>query len=434
MTSIRIRSLQALDLQSIPLPNGTEVSSLVARTSLDGARRVPQGAVGRVASIEGDTVLVKVVGVGSVAYARDEIAPRRVGQVRFALEREAAEKALRETVLLDATVGSRAWGLANADSDTDLRGVFLLPFRWTAGLAPPPDTLLSQDGSSVHWEHRKAIDQLLRADPNTLEMLYVPEVRVRDPLGAQLVAHRDAFVSDEIYGTFGRYALSQARKLAQNARLAEHRALTTGWLRDDPALTLDATAARLAREASLALPEPEAIARCKQYLKQLCRSMHDQGLLASADFAALVSFSKTASAQFDLPRELRPKNAYNLLRLLACATQWLRTGRPLITVEGALRTRLLEIKSGQVAIAQSLAWAEAMGAELEDARARSVLPRRPDLRVAEALAREARTEAARRHFASVSGVFGPDGPPPPTPQFEQDAEPALDAALATDTP
>ena len=65
------------------------------------------------------------------------------------------------------------------------------------------------------------------------------EPRTVDPIGEPLVAARTAFLSHEIYGSFGRYALSQLDRLEHNQRLAEHRATVIGWLRDDPSLSLD---------------------------------------------------------------------------------------------------------------------------------------------------------------------------------------------------
>lgn len=424
MTSLRIRNLENLDPHAIPLPNGTEVTTGVDRHTLDGARLVPQGAMGRVVSTSPEGITVFLVGIGEARFARDELTPRKIGQVRYALAREHNELALRPCVVLEATVGSRAWGLAHEGSDTDLRGVFVLPYPWTIGLGEPVGTLQSADGSATWWEYDKAIRQLLRADPNTLEMLWVPEVRALDPLGEALLQNRDAFVSGEIYGTFGRYALSQAKKLAQSARLAEHRAVVLGWLREDPSRDLDAVARLLAEKTDRGTAD--AVPRCKQYIKQLYRSMHDQGLLPAAEFAALAAFARDHAMDFDLPRELRPKNAYNLLRLVACAAQWLRTGEALIRVEGELRERLLAIKRGEVALETSLAWTEAMSEELEDARNRSVLPKRPDVQRADALLRAAREESARRWFAGAPGPWGSDAPAPPGVQHEQEIpEPAV---------
>ena len=242
---LRLRNLEQLDARAVPLPHGTEIFTRVDR--IVGERRVPQGSVGRVTKVDGDDLDVTIVGVGVVRYARGELSARRVGQVLFAQRRADAWDALRPCVVLDTTVGSRAWGLADADSDEDHRGVFALPFTWTQGLVAPPEDLVSADGSATYWAAGKAIRQALRADPNTLEMLFVPGAKPLDPIGEWLLAERDAFVSVEIYGTFGRYALGQLRRLEQGLRLAEHRAVVLEWLHDDPTLTLDAVAEKLAK-------------------------------------------------------------------------------------------------------------------------------------------------------------------------------------------
>jgi hypothetical protein len=409
---LRLRNLEQLDARAVPLPHGTEVVTRVDR--IVGERRVPQGSVGRVTRADGDDLEVTVVGVGVLRYARDEVSPRRIGQALFAHRRADAWEALRPCIVLEATVGSHAWGLANEDSDVDRRGVFALPFTWTQGLVSPPEDLVSADGSATYWAAGKAIRQALRADPNTLEMLFLPSAQPRDPIGEWILSEREAFVSVEIYGTFGRYALGQLRRLEQGLRLAEHRAIVLEWLRDDPAMTLDAVAERLATVSTRAMPsEADRVHQAKQYVKQLYRSLADQGLLDASEFAALVRFARDKAAEFELPRELRPKNAYNLVRLLATATRWLREGTPTFAVEGALRDRLLAIKNGQVSLDDVLAEAEAMAPELERARDASTLPTRPDVARADALLRRIGEEVARRWASGSSGPLGRDAPAPP---------------------
>lgn len=396
----------------MPLPHGTEVVTRVDRIA--GERRVPQGTVGRVTRADGDNLEVTVVGVGVLRYARDEVSPRRIGQALYAHRRADAWEALQPCIVLETTVGSHAWGLADEHSDMDQRGVFALPFMWSQGLVAPPEDLVSADGSATYWCAGKAVRQALRADPNTLEMLFLPGAQPRDPIGEWLLAERDAFVSAEIYGTFGRYALGQLRRLEQGLRLAEHRAVILEWLRDDPAMTLDAVAERLAKVSTRSMPsEADRVHQAKQYVKQLYRSLADQGLLEASEFAALVTFARDKAAEFDLPRELRPKNAYNLVRLLATATRWLREGTPTFAVEGPLRDRLLGIKGGQVSLDDVLAEAEAMAPELERARDASALPRRPDVARADALLRRIGQEVARRWASGASGPFGRDAPESP---------------------
>ncbi len=230
---------------------------------------------------------------------------------------------------------------------------------------------MSADGSVTYWAAGKAIRQALRADPNTLEMLFLPSARPLDAIGEWILAERDAFVSIEIYGTFGRYALGQLRRLEQGLRLAEHRAVVLEWLRDDPSLTLDAVAEKLARVSTRAMPsEADRVHQAKQYVKQLYRSLADQGVIDANEFAALARFARDKSADFDLPRELRPKNAYNLVRLLATGARWLREGTPTFVAESDLRARLLAIKNGAVALDDVLAEAEAMAPEARTRSAR----------------------------------------------------------------
>ena len=219
----------------------------------------------------------------------------------------------------------------------------------------------------------------------------------------------------EIYGTFGRYALERLRRLEQGLRLAgRHRTVVLEWLRADPTLTLDAVAAKLATVSTRALPsEADRLHQAKQYIKQLYRSLADQGVLEANEFSALVRFARGKSADFAHPRELRPKNAYNLVRLLATATRWLREGAPVFEAEGALRERLVAIKKGEVALAEVLAEAEAMAPDLERAKDESRLPKRPDVVRADALLRRIGEELARRWVTADPGPFGSTAPAPP---------------------
>lgn len=409
---LRIRHLTNLDPQAVALPHGTEVVTRVDRVV--GERRVPQGTVGRIVKIDGEMLDVVVVGVGTLRYARRELSPRRVGQVLYAQRRERAWDALLPCVVLDATVGSKAWGLATDTSDDDRRGVFAHPLPWTLGLVAPPEDLVREDGSATYWAAGKAIRQALRADPNTLEALFVPSALARDPIGEWILEARDAFVSTEIYGSFGRYALGQLRRLEQGMRLAEHRSTVLDWLRADPDLSLDAVAERLARLSPRAAPsEADAVHQAKQYVKQLYRSLFDQGLIEAAELRALAMFARDGAPNLELPRELRPKNAYNLLRLIATAGRWLREGAPSFEVEGDLKARLLAVKHGEVPLGDILAEAEAMTPELEAARDASPLPARPDVARADALLRRIGEEIARRWSERQPGSFGVDAPAPP---------------------
>ncbi|MDP3503272.1 MAG: nucleotidyltransferase domain-containing protein [Myxococcales bacterium] len=419
---LRPTGLDGLDGAPSALPHGTEVTTRVER--LVGDRRLPQGLVGRVARARDGGFDVHIVGVGDVWFTREELLPRREGQLAFAVRRDAAWSALRQCTVLEATVGSRAWGLANEHSDTDLRGAFLLPFPWTSGLVEPPMDLVSDDGSQTFWEVEKTIAQALRADPNTLELLFVPTVRATDEVGDWLLATREAFVSTQLFGSFGKYALRQLDSLTKSARLAEHRDTVLDWLRAEPSLSLDEVALRLAALSPRAHPtQAEAVLAAKTYLKQLYRSLSDQGLIAANDFVSLKAFATTGGVVHrgdvdgeTLARRLSPKNAYNLLRLIHLATGWLRTGAPVFEATGAVRQRLLDIKGGKVALDEVLREAESLTPELEAARDASKLPETPDRLAAHGLLQRVNELRAKRWLSREAGPWGDRAPAAPTPE------------------
>jgi hypothetical protein len=178
---------------------------------------------------------------------------------------------------------------------------------------------------------------------------------------------------------------------------------------------------RLAQISPRPAVTPEnATHTAKGYVKQLYRSLHDQGLLAANDFASLVRYARSGGQRPPLARELRPKNAYNLLRLIVTATDWLRTGQPDFVMRGARRDRMLEIKQGRVPLEEVLGEAEQLAPALEAARDTSPLPDRPDYARANRLARRIGEELARRWVVHEPGPFGRNAPRPPEMSMEEE--------------
>jgi hypothetical protein len=166
--------------------------------------------------------------------------------------------------------------------------------------------------------------------------------------------------------------------------------------------------------ARVEAPTPgDAHLLAKEYIKQVYRSLADQGLIGVSDFASLVAYARSDGELEGLPRELRPKNAYNLLRLLFTSLEWLRSGEPAFRLDEPIRSRLAAIKRGEVPLDEVLAEANALTPELEEARQRTRLPERADLARADALLRRLRTESARRSLDRQSGPWGAEAAPPP---------------------
>lgn len=406
--TLRLGAFADIDPATVPLPIGTEVTTLLER---DG--RI-EGTYARVTKLDGERVELAFHDDRRATYLRVEVAPRKLGIVRAALPRAAWDE-LRPCVCLDTVVGSRAWGDASESSDEDHRGVFVLPLTWVTGLVEAPLDLISADGSHQYWEIGKAIRQALRADPNTLEMLFA-QPRVVDPIGAQFVAMRSGFLSQEIYGSFGRYALSQLDRLEHDQRLAAHRASVFRWLQDNPTLGIDETAERLADAAHVEAPtRRDAVLRARDYLKQLCRAMYDQGHITANDW---VTLRVAAKHELPVPRELRPKDAYNLIRLLDLAIRWLSGEPPEVRSGEAIRPMLLAIKGGELAMTEVMELALEMTPKLEAARATSPLPRRADVAAADRVLREARAESARRWCSLQQGPWGEQAPEPPEARYD----------------
>ena len=205
-----------LDEERITLPKGTRVvlkTDLHARDHGEGAYLCKAGTVGVVAEAAYDTYLVRTPAGHLLDCQRDQVVIQRRDQLPALATRQHSFETLRDRVIYSSVVGSTAWGLSGADSDVDLKGIFVLPMEQSAGLWDPPDEIQDPANDTQYWEVQKAVYQGLRADANTLEMLWSPKVEVCTELGRQLLDRRRMFVSRSIFGTFGRYAMSQFRKM-----------------------------------------------------------------------------------------------------------------------------------------------------------------------------------------------------------------------------
>lgn len=129
------------------------------------------------------------------------------------------ERLVREHTVYACVMGSRAFGLATDDSDTDRRGVFLAPTPLFWGFSKPPSHVEGPADEQFSWELERFCELALRANPNVLECLHSPVVERIDATGEELVGLRDAFLSRQAHGTFVRYALGQRRKLEADVRV-----------------------------------------------------------------------------------------------------------------------------------------------------------------------------------------------------------------------
>lgn len=117
----------------------------------------------------------------------------------------------RRLILFEAIVGSRAYGLATATSDIDIKGVFYLPRedyygnRYIAQVS-------NASNDTVYYELGRFVELLSKSNPNILELLASTNEYVlhKDPLFERFKIHD--FITKEAVRTFAQYAMSQACK------------------------------------------------------------------------------------------------------------------------------------------------------------------------------------------------------------------------------
>jgi predicted nucleotidyltransferase len=121
-------------------------------------------------------------------------------------------------VILQCVVGSRAFGLADEDSDIDRRGVYLptADEHWSLEGVPPQ---IEFDASQeIYWELEKFLRLALKSNPNILESLYSPLIEKVTPMGRRLIDLRECFLSRLVYQTYSGYVVSQFRKMQADIR------------------------------------------------------------------------------------------------------------------------------------------------------------------------------------------------------------------------
>ncbi|MEU3063680.1 nucleotidyltransferase domain-containing protein [Streptomyces subrutilus] len=126
---------------------------------------------------------------------------------------------VRDHTVYRCVMGSRAFGLATEASDTDRRGVYLAPTPLFWRFEKPPAHVDGPRQEEFSWELERFCELALRANPNILECLHSPLVERVTPVGGELLALRDAFLSRRAHTTFTRYAVSQRGRLLADLRV-----------------------------------------------------------------------------------------------------------------------------------------------------------------------------------------------------------------------
>lgn len=203
------------------VPLGTQVVVRTAVKTPEGNLLYRAGAVAVIVEVpasQGSPYRVRFPDGTTAFLKRARFEPRKQLAKSFFASLLAPSQDLYSCVIYRCIVGSRAYGLATDESDTDRRGIFLPPADRHWSLFGVPEQLERHESQECYWELEKFLRLALRANPNVLECLYTPLVEYADPIAQELLRMRSAFLTRMVYQTYNGYVLSQFKKLSQDLR------------------------------------------------------------------------------------------------------------------------------------------------------------------------------------------------------------------------
>ena len=116
-------------------------------------------------------------------------------------------------ILFEAISGSRAYGTSLPTSDTDIRGVFIMPEDGILGNGYV-EQVSDLKNDITYYEVGRFLELLNTNNPNILELLNVPKdcVQIKHPLFDLILEHKDKFITKQCRNSFGGYAVQQIKK------------------------------------------------------------------------------------------------------------------------------------------------------------------------------------------------------------------------------
>ena len=114
-------------------------------------------------------------------------------------------------LVLEVITGSRAYGLDTVQSDTDIRGVFVLPENMYYGLEYT-EQVNNETNDIVYYELKRFMELLARNNPNILEILGTPVNCVLRKHAMMDLLKPELFLSKLCEQTFANYAYTQIKK------------------------------------------------------------------------------------------------------------------------------------------------------------------------------------------------------------------------------
>lgn len=124
------------------------------------------------------------------------------------------ENKANERVIFRGVVGSRAYGTNTPDSDTDIRGIFVVPSIEYACLSQLPNQVSDERNDRTYYLLRRFCELAANANPTAIEMLYLPEDCILSSSTAYSILQnkRRMFLTEKVVDSYIGYAMSQIKK------------------------------------------------------------------------------------------------------------------------------------------------------------------------------------------------------------------------------
>jgi len=341
----------------------------------------------------------------------------------------------KNLLLFECLSGSKAYGLATPQSDTDIKGIYYMPKEMFFGLKYIPQ-ISNESNDEVYYEIGHFIELLIKNNPNIVEILATPEecILYKHPIMEKLKI--EMILSKLCKDTFGGYALTQIRKAkGLNKKILNPMPKIRKTVLDFCFITVNYSSVKAKTWlAKNAISKADCGLSKIPNAKDLYALFHDAGKklnykgIANKEVANEVSVSSIPAGEQEIAylffnkdsyssyckeyneywgwvekrnedryslnkshgKDYDAKNMMHTIRLLQVALEIVRDGK--LNVKRQNRDELLLIKRGELDYDEVLKMAEKLMLRIEQETTKSKLQEKPDAQLIESLLVEMRAE------------------------------------------